>query len=70
MAVIDIENMTIVERLQAIEELWDSLPEHKAQYETPQWQRNVLTERMAKIKSGQAKFLSLDELAEKKHAEV
>jgi putative addiction module component (TIGR02574 family) len=70
MAVIDIENMTVAERLQAIEALWESLPgHHEQQIETPKWHQDVLKDRMAKIKSGKAIFMSIDELAACKNPE-
>lgn len=70
MTAIDIENMTVTERLQAIEALWESLSDNKSQtIETPQWHIDVLNDRMKKIKTGKAKFMSLDDLAASKYAE-
>jgi len=70
MTVIDIEKMTASERLQAIEALWESLSGHQEQLiETPKWHLDVLQERMIKIKTDKAVFLSLDDLAANKYAE-
>jgi len=58
----DIKKMSRIERLAAIEALWDSLLEEEAQIESPDWHRDVLEERKKKIEDGQAEFISLAKL--------
>lgn len=59
---IDIKKMNTVERLQTMEILWDALLHEDVEIQSPGWHQGILTERMARIESGEAKFLSLQEL--------
>jgi putative addiction module component (TIGR02574 family) len=56
-----IERMSVAERLQTMEQLWDSLCRDAA-LPSPEWHREVLTDRKARAQSGEAKFLTLDQL--------
>ncbi|MFQ5638506.1 MAG: addiction module protein [bacterium] len=58
----EIKNMSIIERLQTMEELWDSLCQEESDIESPKWHRDILEERRKIIEKGEAKFISLDEL--------
>ncbi|MBI5968664.1 MAG: addiction module protein [Deltaproteobacteria bacterium] len=58
----EIKKMTRVERLQAMEALWDSLIEEASEIESPEWHRDVLEERKKKIETGEAEFISLEKL--------
>lgn len=58
----EIKKMSRVERLAAMEALWDSLLEEEAEIDSPEWHRGILEERKRKIESGQAQFISLDKL--------
>lgn len=51
--------MSTIERLQAMEALWDSLLYEDTEIESPEWHRDILDERIAKIESGKANFISL-----------
>ena len=62
MNTIDIKKMSTIERLQAMEALWDSLLYEDTEIESPEWHRDVLDERIAKIESGKAKFISIERL--------
>ncbi len=57
-----IERMSVAERLQAMEQLWDSLYRHADELPSPDWHRDILAERKARAQSGEAKFLTLDQL--------
>lgn len=57
MDVLEIKKMSRIERLQAIEALWDSLLDEEAEVESPEWDRDILEERKRKIESGQAEFI-------------
>ncbi len=62
MDTIEIKKMSVIERLQAMETLWDSLVEEESEIESPQWHREILEERKNKIENGKAEFISLEEL--------
>ena len=56
-----IERMSVSERLQTMEQLWDSLCRDAA-LPSPEWHREGLAEKKARAQSGEAKFLTLDQL--------
>jgi len=58
----EIERMSIAERLQTMEEIWDSLCRHGDEVPSPDWHRDVLADRKVRAQRGEAKFLTLDEL--------
>ena len=62
MNTIEIKKMSVIERLQAMETLWDSLVDEESEIESPQWHREILEERKRKIENGKAEFMSLEEL--------
>lgn len=57
-----IERMSVTERLQAMDQLWDSLTRSSGEIPSPDWHQDVLVERKAKAQRGEAKFLTLDQL--------
>jgi hypothetical protein len=57
-----IEKMSVAERLQAIEQLWDALCRNTGDMASPDWHRGVLADRKARAESGEAKFLTLAQL--------
>lgn len=62
MSTIEIKNMSITERLQIMEALWDSLLYEESEMESPEWHRDILEDRKRKIEEGKAEFISLEEL--------
>lgn len=48
--------------LQAMDQLWDFLNRCDDEIPSPDWHQEVLAERKARAKSGEAKFLTLAEL--------
>lgn len=48
--------------MQTMELLWDNLCHQEQSLESPAWHGEVLDERLAKIKQGNAEFISIDEL--------
>jgi len=62
MNTIEIRKMSTIERLQAMEALWDSLLYEESEIESPEWHRDILEERKRKIENGKAEFISLEEL--------
>jgi putative addiction module component (TIGR02574 family) len=57
----DVERMSVQERLQAMELLWSSLSGSPDVVPSPDWHKDILTERLAKVERGEGEFLSLDE---------
>jgi putative addiction module component (TIGR02574 family) len=57
-----IERMSVVERLQAMEQLWDALACKGGDLVSPEWHRDVLADRKARAERGEAKFLTLEQL--------
>lgn len=58
----EIKKMSVTQRLQAMEALWDSFADEDIEIDSPQWHGDILTQRKAKIDAGQAIFLTLDQL--------
>jgi putative addiction module component (TIGR02574 family) len=58
----EIKKMSRIERLQAMEALWDSLTCDEAEIESPEWHRDILQERKRKIETGKAEFISREKL--------
>jgi hypothetical protein len=67
MPVIEIQGLTIGEKLQAMEELWEDLSRNAAQIPMPQWHKDLLDNREELIQQGEAKFVDWD-LAKKRIA--
>ena len=61
----DIEQMSLEERLQAIELLWASLTRTPDAVPSPDWHGEVLAPRLAKVERGEGEFLSLPQLKER-----
>jgi len=57
-----IEKMSVTERLQAMDQLWDSLNRSDVEIPSPDWHQDVLADRKARAQRGEAKFLTLDQL--------
>ena len=60
--ILEIKKMTRIERLQAMEALWDSLIDEESEIESPEWHRKILEERKRKIETGEAEFISIEKL--------
>jgi len=61
MTIAEISKMSVQERLQIMEALWDSLTHESTEIKSPKWHEEILLERKEKIKNGTEKFISLDE---------
>ena len=57
-----IEKMSVTQRLQAMDQLWDSLNRSGEQIPSPDWHQDVLADRKACAQRGEANFLTLDQL--------
>ncbi len=56
------ENMTVPEKLAAIEMLWDDLCRTPADVPSPKWHDTILKEREKKVLDGSASFSDLDDV--------
>jgi putative addiction module component (TIGR02574 family) len=54
--------MSVTERLQVMDQLWDSLTRDGDEIPSPDWHQDVLADRSARAQRGEAKFLTLDQL--------
>jgi putative addiction module component (TIGR02574 family) len=56
-----LDKMTIEEKLQTMEVLWDDLCQHEEALPVHDWQKEVLDERERMIKRGDSKFSNWEE---------
>jgi len=56
-----LSEMTLSEKLQVMEALWDDLSRNADTLESPEWHRDVLEERERRIASGEARFTDWEE---------
>ena len=61
---IPLEKMTVDEKIQAMETLWDDLCQKAGSLSSPDWHRQVLQEREAGIKERREEFISLEKAKE------
>jgi len=65
---LQIDQMTLEEKLQTMEALWDDLCRREEDVPVPQWHKDILDERRRLIERGQAQFIDW-ETAKKQIAE-
>ena len=53
---LQIDQMTVAEKLRVMEELWDDLRRRAEDVPMPEWHKNLLDERERLIETGEAKF--------------
>ena len=58
----EIKNLNPKEKIILMNEIWESLDEQDSFINTPQWHEEILKIRLAKVKNGEAKTISLEEL--------
>jgi hypothetical protein len=56
-ATLPLSQMSVAEKLRAMEMLWADLSRNEAQIESPAWHGEVLHDREEKIKSGEETFM-------------
>ena len=59
---IAIKKMNTIERLQAMEALWDSILYEEGETDTPEWHKEIIEERKRKIEKGKAEFITIEKL--------
>lgn len=63
----EIKKMTTVERLRAMEALWDALIHEDGEPASPEWHGDILAERKRRMENGEMEFISLKELKATRH---
>lgn len=63
--VADIEQMSLADRLQAMELLWESLARTPEAVAAPEWHGQVLNDRLERIERGGARFLTLADVRDR-----
>jgi len=61
----EIESMSLSERLQTMELLWRSMSEEPQKLKSPAWHKDVIASRLAKVKAGKGRFLTLPQLKQR-----
>jgi Putative addiction module component len=56
-----LHEMTLEEKLQAMEALWDDLSRNPDSIESPSWHEDVLRERQQRVDSGEASFMDWEQ---------
>jgi len=67
MRITEIKKLPIGERLEVMEQIWDSLRDEAHDIASPAWHERVLEERKNKIDRGEATFITLDQLKSRFH---
>lgn len=57
MPTLPLEQMTVEEKLQVMEEIWSALSRNQDQVPVPQWHKDVLDRREKLIEEGKATFV-------------
>jgi putative addiction module component (TIGR02574 family) len=60
----DIEKMSVSDRLETIEKIWESISV-SGYVQSPDWHQTILKSREDKVTSGNANFLDIDEVKER-----
>ncbi len=65
MSITEIQRMTVRERLEVMEQIWDSLHREKIEPVSPHWHEGILQKRKEIMDSPDARYLSIKELRER-----
>ncbi len=65
-----LDEMTLEEKLQMMEALWDDLRQHAERMPPPEWHRKLLAEREAAVARGEAQFEEWEEAKQKIEKEI
>lgn len=65
MSIAEIKQMSVQDRLMAMEQIWDSLCNEESELDSPAWHGEVLSERKKLMDSPDAKYLTVEQLRER-----
>lgn len=54
---LELDRMTVAEKLQAMEALWESLRQNEDDIPMPQWHKDLLDQRAKELKEGKAEVM-------------
>jgi hypothetical protein len=63
---LELEKLSVKDRMILLEKIWSSLKQESDNLESPAWHEDVLAERRRKIESGEAEYVTLEELRRRK----
>ncbi|MEM9400778.1 MAG: addiction module protein [Verrucomicrobiota bacterium] len=63
-AVLDFGHMSKLEKVQAMEALWNDLSDHEEELESPDWHATVLEQREKDLQEGKDEFIPLEKAQE------
>ncbi|HEX4265266.1 MAG TPA: addiction module protein [Verrucomicrobiae bacterium] len=61
-AAVEIERMSLPQKLEAMELIWKSLAADAERLQSPRWHKTILESRLAKVEAGKGKFLTVAQL--------
>ena len=62
---IPLNEMSVAEKLQAMEEIWNDLCQKPAEIPSPEWHADVLSARQQRIDNGEARFFDIEDAKQK-----
>ncbi|WP_223293881.1 addiction module protein [Pelodictyon phaeoclathratiforme] len=62
MTIAELKVKPFAERLQLMEDLWETLSNEDNNLQSPAWHQEILEERMDLINTGQAEYVTIEEL--------
>jgi len=52
-----LEKITVAEKLRIMEAIWSNLTRDEERFESPEWQGDILRERVKRVKQGKESFI-------------
>lgn len=59
--ILPLNEMSVAEKLQAMEDIWNDLSQKPAEIPSPEWHADVLRARQQRINNGEAKFYDIED---------
>jgi putative addiction module component (TIGR02574 family) len=67
MSALDIQKMSVQDRLEIMEAIWESFSYERREIDSPDWHRDILENRKEKLNSPNTEFVTIETLKEQKH---
>jgi putative addiction module component (TIGR02574 family) len=64
MSALDIQKMSVQDRLEMMEAIWESFSYEQIDIDSPDWHQNILEKRKQKLESANAEFVTIETLKE------
>jgi len=65
MSLAEIMQMTVAERMELMEKIWESLRLDEEELPVPDWHREILSERLKRMEEGEVETFSIEEVRRK-----